>query len=64
MRQAVIQTNAGLLSTRPLATNFNQNTNCLIHKNASANIVCKKGGHFVQGGEEVIRLWRKGAEST
>ena len=28
---------------------FNQNAKLFIHKNASENVICQNGGHFVQG---------------
>ena len=43
-RQAIIQTNAELLSTEPLGTNFNKNLIIIqdfIHENSSENIVCE-----------------------
>ena len=44
-RQAIIQTNAGLLSVAPLGTNLSEilikNTKRFIDKNASENIVCE-----------------------
>ena len=48
LRQAIISTDAGLLSGGPLWTNFsemslnvNQNTNLLYHENAFETIVCE-----------------------
>ena len=52
-RQAIIQTNAGLLSIEHLGTNFgetlNQNTNLFIHKNASQNTVCEMAAILSRG---------------
>ena len=43
-RQAIIYSNAGLLSIRPLGTNFSgifyQNTKFFIYENAPENIIC------------------------
>ena len=42
-RQAIIQTNAGILLICPLGTNFseNQNTKLFIHQTAFENIACE-----------------------
>ena len=52
-RQAVIWTNAGLLSIwtikNKLQWNFDQNTKLFIHENASENIVCEKGAILSRG---------------
>ena len=36
-----------------LQLNFHPNTNLFIHENASENIVCQNGCHFVQRGDEL-----------
>ena len=50
-RQAIILTNAGLLSIGPLGTNFTEirleKTKIFIHENVFENVVCKNGSHFV-----------------
>ena len=51
-RQAITWTNAGLLSIGPVRTNFSE-----IWINSLENVVCQNGGHFVQGGDELIDLW-------
>ena len=33
-------------------------TKLFIHENASENVVCQIGGHFVQGGEELYLLFK------
>ena len=52
-RQAIVETNGGFLSIGALGTNFGEifikNTKLFIHGNASENIACQNGGHFVQG---------------
>ena len=51
-RQAIIWTNAGLLSIGPLGINLSEiliKIQNFLFQNAYDNIVCKKGGHFVQG---------------
>ena len=59
-RQAIIWSNAGLLSIKwtirnKLKWNFNQNTKLFIHENASENIVCAKCQPFGLG-LDVLRL--------
>ena len=40
-RQAIIWTNAGILLIGPSGTNFNQNSNIFIRKNAFESVVCE-----------------------
>ena len=52
-RQAITWTNAGSLSIEPLGTNFSEirieKKQLFMHENVFENVVCKFGGHFVQG---------------
>ena len=48
-RQAIILTNAGLLSIRLLGTNFNHDIKLFSHENASENIVCEVVGTLSRG---------------
>ena len=66
-RQAIIWTNAGLLSIESLETNlseiFNQNTNFFIYKNASENIICEMAAILfrerwvISSGAQAIDVW-------
>ena len=47
--QAIIWANAGSLSIGPLGTNFNQNTNLLINKNAPENSICEMAAILLRG---------------
>ena len=55
--QAIIKTNAGLLSigtfSNKLQWNLSQNSIIFIHEKAFENAICQDGGHFVQGGRWV-----------
>ena len=48
-RQAIIWTNAGLLSIEPLRTISNQNTKFFINENASENIACEMAAILSRG---------------
>ena len=48
-RQAIISTNAGLLSIGPFGTNFNPNTKLSIHENGFENIVCEMAAILPSG---------------
>ena len=48
-RQAIIQTNTGFLSIKPLGTNLNQNTNLFIQEYVAENIVCEMAAILSRG---------------
>ena len=66
--QAIIYTNAELLSIGPLGINFLIKIQVFIHENASENIVCNIGWPFCLGGEELAwprdALWWHRSGST
>ena len=60
-RQAIVWTNAGLLSIWPFGTNFSeffyQYTNLFIHENAYENIVCKMASILSTGRWVKVNTW-------